>query len=66
MHIYTIAEASQKLSNLTEEPLKGEEIIIMKGNKPAVKLTPVFPVKIRPKSGSAKGIVTMADDFDEH
>jgi antitoxin (DNA-binding transcriptional repressor) of toxin-antitoxin stability system len=66
MHKYTIAETSQKLSDFTEEPLKGEEIIIMKGNKPAVKLTPVLPVKIRPKSGSAKGIVTMADDFDEH
>jgi prevent-host-death family protein len=66
MQKFTIAEASQKLSDLIEKALKGEEIIIMKHNKHTVKLTPVLPVKIRPKFGSAKGIVTMADNFDEY
>ncbi len=38
----------------------------MKYNKPAVKLKPVLLVKIRPKFGSAKEIVTIADNFYEY
>ena len=37
-------EASQHLVELIEAALKGEEIIIMKGNQSAVKLIPVLPV----------------------
>ncbi|MBK1986759.1 type II toxin-antitoxin system Phd/YefM family antitoxin [Sphaerospermopsis aphanizomenoides BCCUSP55] len=65
MQQITMNEASQHLVDLIEAALNGEEIIITKDNQPAVKLTPVLPVKIRPKFGSAKGMVTMADDFDE-
>lgn len=65
MQQITINKASQHLSDLIEAALKGEEIIIIKDNQSAVKLTPILPVKIRPKFGSAKGIITMSDDFDE-
>ncbi|UKO95982.1 type II toxin-antitoxin system Phd/YefM family antitoxin [Nostoc sp. UHCC 0870] len=61
----TLAEASQHLSDLIDAALEGEEIIIIKDNQPVVKLTPVLPVKRRLKFGSAKGIVTISDDFDE-
>jgi antitoxin (DNA-binding transcriptional repressor) of toxin-antitoxin stability system len=37
----------------------------MKDNQPVVKLIPVLPVKIRPKFGSAKGMIKISDDFDE-
>jgi hypothetical protein len=40
----TMKEASQHLVELIEAALKGEEIIIMKGNQSAVKLIPVLPV----------------------
>ncbi|MBD2667168.1 type II toxin-antitoxin system Phd/YefM family antitoxin [Richelia sinica] len=65
MQQITINKASQHLSDLVEAALKGEEIIIMKDNQSAVKLIPVLPVKQRRKPGSAKGMVTMSDDFDE-
>ncbi|WP_413175339.1 type II toxin-antitoxin system Phd/YefM family antitoxin [Anabaena azotica] len=65
MQQITINKASQNLSDLIEAALKGEEIIIMKDNQSAVKLTPVLPVKHRRQPGSAKGMVTMSDDFDE-
>lgn len=63
----TLTEASQHLSDLIEAALKGEEIIITKDNKPVVKLVPVSSVKKRwpAKAGSAKGLVTISDDFDE-
>ncbi len=61
----TVNEASQHLPDLIEAALNGEEIIIIKDNQPVVKLIPVSPVKRRPKFGSAKGLVTISDDFDE-
>ncbi|BAY25866.1 hypothetical protein NIES2100_56740 [Calothrix sp. NIES-2100] len=65
MQQITLDEASQHLSDLVEAALSGEEIIIIKDNQPVVKLTPVAPVKRRPQFGSAKGLITISDDFDE-
>ncbi|MEH1998886.1 MAG: type II toxin-antitoxin system prevent-host-death family antitoxin [Nostoc sp.] len=64
MQQITLAEASRNLPELIEAALSGEEIIIIKDNQPVVKLTPVSAVKHRPKYGSAKGLVTISDDFD--
>ncbi|WP_348231416.1 type II toxin-antitoxin system Phd/YefM family antitoxin [Funiculus sociatus] len=50
---------------LIEAALRGEEIVIAKDDQPVVKLTPVSPVKRRRQPGSAKGLVTISDDFDE-
>ena len=65
MQQINLTEASQNLPDLIEAALSGEEIIIIKDNQPVVKLIPVSPVKQRPKYGSAKGLVTISDDFDE-
>ncbi|MCC5607940.1 type II toxin-antitoxin system Phd/YefM family antitoxin [Nostoc sp. CHAB 5834] len=64
MQQITLAEASQNLSDLIEAALSGEEVIIIKDNQPVVKLTPVSPVKHRRQPGSAKGLITISDDFD--
>ena len=61
----TIAEATQKLPDLIDAALRGEEVIITKDGS-VVKLIPATPVKRYPaKAGSAKGMVWMSDDFDE-
>ncbi|MEH2194848.1 MAG: type II toxin-antitoxin system prevent-host-death family antitoxin [Nostoc sp.] len=65
MQQITLAEASQNLPDLIEAALGGEEIIIIKDNQPLVKLTPVSPLKHRRQPGSAKGLITISDDFDE-
>ncbi len=65
MQQITVNKASQHLSDLIEAALSGDEIFIMKDNQPVVKLIPVLPMKIRPKFGSAKGMIKMFDDFDE-
>lgn len=60
-----LAEASKDLSSLVELVLKGEEIVILKDDQPVVKLVPMPPIKRRRQAGSAKGLVTLSDDFDE-
>jgi prevent-host-death family protein len=65
MQEITLAEASKNLPELIEAAISGEEIVIMKDNQPVVKLTPVSPMKGRRHPGSAKGLITISDDFDE-
>lgn len=67
MQQINLNEASKYLPELIEAVNNGEEIIITKDNQPVAKLVPVPPVKKRrpAKAGSAKGLVTIADDFDE-
>lgn len=67
MQQINIFEASKNLPDLIEAALSGEEIVITKDDQPIVKLVPVSPVKKRwpAKAGTAKGLVTISDDFDE-
>ena len=63
MQTVTVKEAAEKLTDLIDAALRGEEIVITKGDR-IIQLTPKQPVKNR-KPGSAKGQVWMSDDFDE-
>ena len=57
-------EAKDRLADLLEAALNGEEIIIMKDHQPVLKLTRVVEEKVRRKAGSAKGQISLAEDFD--
>jgi prevent-host-death family protein len=59
-----IHEAKAHLSELIERVLRGEEIIIAKGNKPIAKLTALESPKQARQPGSAKNQIWMAKDFD--
>ena len=63
MQTVTVAEATEKLTDLIDAALRGEEIVIIKGDR-TIQLTPKKPVKNR-KPGSAKGKVWMSDDFEK-
>ena len=60
----TLDEAKLRLLDLIEAALKGDEVFILKDEQQAIQLIPVEPPKRHPKYGSAKGLVTIADDFD--
>lgn len=60
-----IHEAKTHLSKLIELVLKGEEVIIARGNKPVAKLVLINTLKPKRKIGSAKGQINIAEDFDE-
>jgi prevent-host-death family protein len=66
MYQVDIVEAKEKLLELIEAAMRGEEIAIAKDNEPVVKLVAI-PKKSKPnrQAGSAKGMVWMSDDFDE-
>ena len=60
-----INEAQAQLPELIEAALNGIEVVIAKDEQPVVKLVAILPAKPRPVFGSAKGLITIADDFDE-
>jgi prevent-host-death family protein len=59
---FNVAEAKAQFSTLVRKALQGEEIVIARDNKPLLKLVPVGVPSRKP--GSAKGRVSMAEDFD--
>ncbi len=67
MQQITLAEASEHLDQWVEAALAGEEIVIVRDDRPVVKLARLeSEQKRRPaKAGSAKGLIWMSEDFDE-
>lgn len=63
MHTVHVDEAQTRLPELIGEAVEGEEVVIAREDGTAVRLVPVEP-QARPRFGSARGLFTMADDFD--
>jgi len=60
----TIALENEKrpLGELVERMLEGAELVLTKGNRPVARLVPID--KPQRRFGSAKGLITIAEDFD--
>lgn len=65
MHQINIEEAKSNLPDLIDAAINGEEIVIAKDDQHVVKLVPIARAKPRPQFGSAKGLISISDDFDE-
>ena len=65
MHQVNVEEAKTNLPELIDAAVNGEEVVIAKDGKHLVKLVPIPRTKIRPQFGSAEGLITMSEDFDE-
>lgn len=65
MHQVNVEEAKTHLTDLIDAAVNGEEILITKDEQHVVRLVPVSKAKPRPQFGSAKGLITISDDFDE-
>jgi len=65
MQQVTLDDAKKRLDDLVAAAVKGDEVVITKEDRPVVKLVPVTGTRAQPKFGSAKGLITMSDDFDE-
>ena len=64
MRTVNISQAKTHLSRLVEEAAGGEEIVIVKYNRPIARLV-ALEASTRPrKPGGWEGRVLMADDFD--
>jgi prevent-host-death family protein len=64
MQIVNIHQAKTNFSKLVDAVMQGEEIIIAKAGKPAVKLVPIVAVKSKRKPGALKGKIKISKDFN--
>ncbi len=65
MQTVTLAEAKSHLVDLIDAAAAGEDVFIKKDERLSVQLVP-HQVKVRKRQfGSAKGLISMAPDFDE-
>lgn len=58
-------EARERLPDLIDAVMGGEEVFIVEDGGRMVQLVPVAPSERRPQFGSAKGLIWMAEDFDD-
>lgn len=64
MQQVSVNEAKQQLSALIDAALRGEQVLITLDSHQVVQLVPLGKKQTRRQFGSAKGLVTMSDDFD--
>lgn len=65
MQTVTLEEARTHLRDLIEAAAAGEEVFITKDADLSVQLVPRVVKKRKRQFGSAKGLISMAPDFDE-
>jgi len=65
MHQIDLKEAENQLAQLIEEVASGEEVVITRSDGSAFKIVSISSTQPRPKFGSAKGLISMSDDFDD-
>ena len=63
--IVNVHEAKTHLSQLLQRVSTGEEIIIARAGTPIARLVPFTEQVVERLPGSAKGLITLARDFDD-
>ena len=63
MYEIDLEKAKEEANRLLQTALDGEEVVITQDDKPVLRLVPVNGVRRR--SGSAKGKISMTEDFDK-
>lgn len=61
--IVNVHEAKSQLSRLLQEVAAGGEVTIARAGEPIARLVPIHPADR--EFGSAAGLLTVEDDFDE-
>ena len=59
-----MVEAQRRLLELVEAAARGEAIVITRDAVPVAQLVAPLSAEARPTFGSARGLITIADDFD--
>lgn len=59
-----LKEAQVRLLDLVDAAIRGQAVFITKDNQKIVQLVPIELSRQRPRFGSAKSLIAMADDFD--
>lgn len=64
MKTVTMHQAKTHLSRLVREVLDGEDVVVARGKTPLVRLVAVAGARPQRRFGTARGQITVADDFD--
>ena len=65
MQTVTLEEAKTRLADLVNAAAAGEDVFIVKDEQWSVQLVPRTIERRKRRFGSAKGMISMAPDFDE-
>lgn len=65
MYQIELDKAKSQMESLIQTALSGEEVVITRDDEPVLKLVPVPKLNGRRKAGSAKGMISMSEDFEE-
>ena len=65
MYRIELEKAKAEIASLLQTALDGEEVVITQNEQPVLKLARIPSAKSHRQSGSAKGLITMSDDFAE-
>ena len=65
MYHIELDEAKAKMDAVIQTALDGEEVVITQNDEPVLKIVPVSKSTPRRRAGSARGLISMAEDFDE-
>jgi prevent-host-death family protein len=60
-----LSHAKSQLPDLVRQAARGEDVILTDGGEPVAKIIPITRAQGPRQFGSAKGLIRMADDFDE-
>ena len=61
----TVEQAKIRLDELIAKAIRGEDVFITQGDQRVVQIVPVVQKERRPEFGTAKGLIKIADAFDE-
>jgi len=64
MHVINITEAKARLSEVVNQVMAGEDVIIERMGKPVVRISRYKPSQERPRLGLMEGQAHIPDDFD--
>ena len=64
MYRVRLDEARSRLLSLINAAIEGEKVLIFKDDRQVVQLVPITPPERHPQFGSAKGLITISEDFD--
>lgn len=65
MHRIELDKAKSQIETLIQTALDGEEVIITRDAEPVLKLVRLSKSNGRRRAGTAKGMISMTEDFDE-
>ena len=58
-------KAKSQMESLIQTALGGEEVVITRDDEPVLKLIPILKSNGSRKAGTARGMISMSEDFEE-